>query len=60
MLYNILCATGNAEWYHYALMVFIAFIAAVKVVFQNDFSRNFGKNFADMSLYLSFAFFFPI
>ena len=58
MLYNILCATGNAEWYHYALMVFIAFIAAVKVIFQNDFSRNFGKNFADMSLYLSFVFFF--
>lgn len=42
----------------YLLIGFIALMAAVKVVFQNDFSRNFGKNFADMSLYLSFAFLF--
>lgn len=40
----------------YSLIVFIAFLASVKVFFQNDFMRRYGKNIADMSLYLAVVF----
>lgn len=55
-MFNLLSSTLVAEWYHYALIIFVALMAAVKVAFQNDFSHKYGKNIADMSFFMSFAF----